>query len=93
MKISIWFDFLDDDTASLVFDSEKHGDNVNYIVIPNVGEKVGIRPLEVHPGLPVTKAVKLDYVVEVRHFIETEDDEFGVTTFSQETHVLLSQRP
>jgi hypothetical protein len=83
MRTNVWFDCVDDDRPSIKFtDTIEAG----AIVIPSIGEKVGIWP---SPGQPEgSKAMQLHNVVDVRHFITDADD----TGRLQEIHILLSER-
>lgn len=80
MKISIWFDNVDDDDfESVIFEEPII---VATIIVPAIGEKVGIWQTE------IMKNADSDYrlfhrVVDITHFIDRE---------RQEIHVLCSNK-
>ena len=87
MITEVWFDFQDDlgddDTPTLKF-TDVDNDAVS-LVLPAIGEKVGIR--QVFPDVPDDNHYKLDYVVDVRHYL------FKVANdWKQEIHVMYSSR-
>jgi hypothetical protein len=76
IKTDIWFDCVDGGFESLVFRSDEVETGV--IVIPAIGEKVGIWQDSDMPE----NAVLLHFVVDVRYFISPE---------LQDIHVLCSR--
>jgi RecA/RadA recombinase len=85
VKTEIWFDCVDDDRPSIVV--KDNATDTALIVIPAIGEKVGIWQDELTEG---TNTYILHYVVDVRHYIRSVPVVFG---WEQEIHVMLSERP
>jgi hypothetical protein len=81
MITEVWFTFRDDDDVDTI---KFQNPSAEQIVVPCLGEKVGIRNMTDPPG----KHYKLDYVVDIRHFIFLEGEEW-----KQEIHVLYAPHP
>lgn len=82
MKTEVWFENVDGEFPSLVFNDGNSDPAV--IVIPAIGEKVGIWQDEPSLGDDV---YRLHYVVDVRHYVTVKEGEW-----TQEIHVMASDR-
>lgn len=56
-KITIWIDYQDENTPSVMVEVD---------AVPRIGEKVGVRQSK---GMEGSNVFKLDYVVDVRHYV------------------------
>jgi hypothetical protein len=84
MRTEVWIEnALDgEEKQSLIFKSE---DDVGPLVLPSIGEQIGVDPLWDDEFSKGTNAAPLFYVVAVRHFFIERDGQW-----TQEIHVMTS---
>lgn len=89
MQTEIWYEYVDDDTPSLIFKSNSIVVDTEAIIIPAIGEKVGWREAPI--GAP---HYCLDYVVDVRHYVTKVPHREGSTymIWQQEIHIMCSSK-
>lgn len=89
MKVEVWIDYQDDDTPPVIWKSTNDDVDAGAVVIPAIGEKVGIRPFADGPE----NTFYFDYVIDVVHYflkVPPWEGSGGRKIWKQEIHILTS---